>query len=224
METLTYPKIQTIWKRDPEKKYCIIPGDYSLEEFKSICRWSISEKINGTNIRIIYEPGIPINTPEDGVEFRGKTDNAQIPPILLSHLQKTFIREKLDKAFSNTPVILFGEGFGKKIQKGGRYLLNSNSFALFDVYVNGWWLTVEDVYSIAKTLNISSPPHLGIMNTDDAVSLVKNGFLSKIAEDGSLPAEGIVAKSYPLMLSRGKERIVWKLKVKDYEALNRWGE
>jgi len=212
-EIFEYPKIQTIWKRDPDKKFCIIPGEYSMEEFESINCWSVTEKIHGTNIRVIYDP-------VNGIEFRGKTDKADLYPPLVSHLQKAFPKERLDTVFNNTPALLFGEGFGAKIEKGGgNYISDGVSFALCDIYINGWWLKDDNVHDLAKTLEIPSVPRLGILTTEMAIDWVEKEIYSLIAENKKFVMEGIVAQSHPLMFNRKGERIIWKLKVEDYRKL-----
>ena len=53
-----YHKIQTVFKRDPETKYkTLLMGEYSLIEFEYLRYndWVWTEKINGTNIRVIYD-------------------------------------------------------------------------------------------------------------------------------------------------------------------------
>ena len=78
-----YPKINSLWKRelDTGRKY-LIADEYACEEFKNIKTWRVTEKIDGTNIRIIYRDGV--------VSMRGRTDDAQIPPKLLTFLQANF--------------------------------------------------------------------------------------------------------------------------------------
>ena len=71
--------------------------------------WTGTEKINGTNIRIIWD--------EESVRFGGKTDNAQLPIPLITYLIEHFTVERLEAALEG-PVTLYGEGFGGKIQKG----------------------------------------------------------------------------------------------------------
>jgi hypothetical protein len=90
---MKYPKIDTIWKRDENNKFRIIEGDYSKTEFANIKKWNITEKIDGTNTRVVYEGG--------SVIFGGRTDNAQIPTRLLQYLQTTFTPSLLNSVFSD---------------------------------------------------------------------------------------------------------------------------
>jgi ATP-dependent RNA circularization protein (DNA/RNA ligase family) len=212
---MKYPKIDTLWKRD-KKEFRIIEGTYSKEEFANIKHWHITEKIDGTNIRIIFdraESGLDRKT----LYFEGRTERAQIPTHLFRYLQDTFTYNLLSETFEETQkVILFGEGHGPKIQKGGGLYSSEPSFVLFDVWVNNWWLTQDSVSEIASKLNIKSAPVIGIMTTDGVVEYVKNKPKSILAEKEK-ESEGIVARSHPLMLFRNGKPIMWKLKVKDYE-------
>jgi len=224
---MEYPKINTIWKRD-EKTHHVLEGDYSCPEFGAIDSWTVTEKVDGTNIRVIYHPPSKdayersMEHPDDWLQFRGKTDNAQIPPPLLAYLRETFTPEKLKPIFpeDTTTVVLFGEGFGGKIQHGGRYR-KDESFVLFDVWIDGWWLEFPNVMDIANKLGIQHVPFLGIMTTDLALQCVSYvmpaPLLSRIAEDKTFVIEGIVATSHPMMMFRkGGVPIRWKLKVKDF--------
>jgi len=62
VEFMKYPKIHTLWKREPprgkkKKKGKVIPGEFSREEFASVRRWSVSEKVDGMNIRVMFLDG-----------------------------------------------------------------------------------------------------------------------------------------------------------------------
>jgi len=107
-----YPKIETLFERDENFK---VTDKIRLSEFENIKNWLITEKIDGTNIRVIY-------TPEDKLLIRGRTDKASIPTFLLEELQKIFTIEKV-KSILDNPIekgmCLYGEGYGAKIQKGG---------------------------------------------------------------------------------------------------------
>ena len=212
---MKYPKINTLWKRDEKNKFNIIEGDFSCPEFASICKWHITEKIDGTNIRVIWN-----SQREDSPTFLGRTDEAQIPPFLLDKLKEIFTREKLLKHFPDSElVVLYGEGYGNKIQSVGKKYRKDNSFIIFDANIGGWWLEPHNVKDIAIKLNIDYVPELGIRTNKEIISLVKGSFRSSLAED-NLNAEGIVARSHPLMLFRDGSPIMWKLKTKDYVKLN----
>jgi hypothetical protein len=211
---LKYPKINTLWKRDEKNKFNIVEGDFSCPEFNAIKKWHVTEKIGGTNIRIYFRPA------EKTIEFKGRTDEASIPKFLLEALSSIFNIQKLLEVFlKGEEIILYGEGYGNKITSIGEKYREDNSFVLFDVVVDGWWLERKNVEDIAKKLDIDIVPSLGIRTIPEIVSLVKETFPSAISKQ-TLSAEGIVARSEPLMLFRDGSPIMWKLKSKDYIKLS----
>jgi len=208
---MKYPKINTIWKRDKENKFIIIEGEHSLEEFKEIKKWDVTEKIDGMNIRITYSDGV--------IRFDGRTDNAQIPTHLFEHLQDTFTPEIMQEAFKteeNPPDLqLFGEGYGPKIQSGGAYRKDAG-FILFDVKIGEWWLLRDAVENIATKLGIPCVPYIGYMDVASIVDYVKAQPESIVAENYKL-MEGGVCRTKSMMLSRNGTPIMWKLKTRDYK-------
>lgn len=216
---MKYPKINTLWKREEFEKHNIIEGDFSCNEFIAINLWHITEKIDGTNIRIRFDRGKNLEP-----EFAGRTDDAEIPNFLLDYLKETFTRDVFITQFPDTQkVVLYGEGYGNKIQSVGKKYRGDNSFILFDAWIDGWWLEPDKVKTLAKELKIDYVPELGIKTREEVISLVKSGFPSAISKQ-ALNAEGIVARSHPMMLFRSGEPIMWKLKSKDYIKLRQTTE
>ena len=220
---MEYPKINSLWKRQECVKGNskglhgpLIIGEYSELEFGAIKTWRVDEKVDGTNIRVIYSDG--------KVSFKGRTDEAMIPPKLLTYLQFQFSECILHRAFGPekegdpyNEVVLFGEGYGAKIQSCGGNYRQDQAFILFDIVINGWWLKREDIASISEKLGISSVPDLGIMTEEQIIEFVKSKPLSRCSLIEQI-MEGVVVRSEPLMLFRnGKKPIMWKLKVKDFK-------
>ena len=290
IETKSYLKIETLFKRDKDFN---LTTEIRCPEFENIKKWLITEKINGTNIRVIFN--------KDGISIKGRTDNAQTPGFLLQaisdmfHVEKfittfegaeasenkvnreyktgagdmadditaTRIENEMDadiavlkdevnrddapfldeesaaaaKETKKTPlgtylhkeepelitkeareVCLYGEGYGQKIQKGGGNYNKGNSFRLFDVWVNGWWLEWEDVEKVASELGIKTVPVIMETDLETAIELGKVLLSGVALEEGiyGTIAEGIVARPHPLMLFRNGTPIKWKLKAKDF--------
>ena len=206
-----YTKIQTVFKRDQgNNSKTLLIGQYSLPEFEYLkdLPWVFTEKVDGTNIRIKHTPG---NT-----EFAGKTDNAQIPAVLVGKLRNIFdpLSAKLTEVFPEG-VCLYGEGFGPKIQKGGGNYGAEQDFVLFDVKVGEWWLQRKDVEDVAEKLGLKVVPIIGEGTLDDMIQLVRNGITSKW---GAFQAEGIVALPNVELRTRDNSRIITKLKTKDFAA------
>ena len=206
-----YPKIQTVFKRDPETKYkTLLEGQWSLPElwYLQNTNWFFTEKVDGTNIRVIYS--------NRNFEFRGKTDKAQIPPFLLERLEYEFNKktDTFDWLFGLNEIYFYGEGYGAKIQKGGGNYRQDQGFVLFDIKIDGWWLKRKAVEDIAAKLGIDIVPIIGSGTLWDMVKLVREGFKSRW---GDFLAEGIVARPEVQLFNRKGERIITKLKHKDFK-------
>lgn len=208
-----YHKIQTVFHRSPESNYKqLMEGVFALPEFELLkdVEWTWTEKIDGTNIRILWDG--------ETVRFGGKTDDAQIPTFLLRVLQDTFTADKMKAVFNDaTNVCLYGEGYGAKIQKGGNYIPDRTDFILFDVKIDTWWLTRESIEDIASKLGIKIVPIIGKGKLLEAVEYVKQGYKSTIAHNKDYIAEGLIMKPSVELFNRKGERIVSKIKYKDFQ-------
>ena len=213
-----YPKIETLYNRNPENMKKVIAGDLRKQEFGLVDRWLVTEKVDGTNIRVLlgWNEGDPF------IRFGGRTSAAQMSTSLLDYLSTTFTLDRVAAAFDEgTTAVLFGEGYGPKIQKGGGLYRVDISFRLFDVSVIGdrtWWLNWNDVTDIAGKLDIQHVPVLGDdVTTDEAIGLVSLPSMTARADGGSGCAqEGVVARTDPGLLMRDGKRMVWKLKERDF--------
>jgi ATP-dependent RNA circularization protein (DNA/RNA ligase family) len=210
-----YHKIQTVFLRDPATNHkTLLEGQWAKPEFEFLkdAKWQFTEKIDGTNIRVMWD-GLK-------VRFGGKTDNAQIPTYLLAKLQDTFTEAKLTAQFGDhmemPSVCLYGEGFGAKIQKGGgNYISDGVDFILFDVKVGDWWLEWESVTEVANALGLRQVPIVGEGTLLDAVEVVRAGFGSTIGTHPHI-AEGLIMKPATTLFNRKGERVISKLKHKDF--------
>lgn len=209
-----YVKIHSIWKRAREgvKKGAIIPGEYSRPEFEMLedCLWEASEKIDGTNIRIMWD------AEEGRVEFGGKTERAQIPADLVNLLRDIFYVEKFQEA--DVPsMVIFGEGYGNKIQKRGKlYNPDGVDFIGFDVWCGDLWLERANVVDIAGKMEFNLVKDVGPMTLADACMLADKGLRSDLA---NITAEGIVLRAPGGILNRRGERLICKIKTADYDTL-----
>ena len=206
----TYHKIQTVFKRDPETKFkTLLENDYSLPEFEYLKnnKWIFTEKVDGTNIRIMFQ--------DSKITFGGKTDRAEIPNKLVNRLNEKILPliDKFVEIFNDADVCLYGEGYGAKIQKGGGNYRADQDFVLFDIKIGHWWLKREDVEDIANKLNLDIVPIIGSGSLEELVDYVRCGFDSKW---GNFLAEGIVARPENELLARNGNRIITKLKHKDF--------
>ena len=202
-----YHKINTVFKRDRSTNR-IIEGDWTIPEFEYLAAnlWAWSEKVDGTNIRVMFKDG--------AVTFGGKTDNAQIPAQLVARLNDRFLpmAAQLQEVFG-CDACLYGEGYGAKIQKGGGNYRPDQDFVLFDVRVGEWWLQRADVEDVAVKLGIDVVPTIGEGTLHDAIAQAKAGIGSTW---GAFQAEGIVARPKTEMNTRNGHRIITKIKCRDF--------
>jgi len=210
-----YPKIQTVYLRDPDNKYrTLLEGQYALPEFEYLKdnTWIFTEKIDGTNIRVMWPCGADFN-----VVFAGRTDKAQVPPFLHAKLESIFTADAFAKVFDEPmEVCLYGEGYGARIQKsGGNYISDGVDFILFDVKIGDVYLERRNVEDVAGKLGIGIVPTIGRGTLQDAIKLVRRGFPSYIAE-ADIVAEGLVMKPKVELMTRRGNRIITKIKYKDF--------
>lgn len=264
----TYHKIQTLFKREQSgpNKGKMIHGEWTTPELAYLAdnEWEFTEKVDGTNIRVElqYDSGQHHLT----VNYGGRTDNAVIPTPLLEHLEEVFPtyphwrRDLTRPSFgerwnelriwmrdnSLEKVILFGEGYGPKIQGGGRYVQGAiemnrhlrgkgndtrvpeHKFVLFDVKIGDLWLTRDNVNDIAEKLGIESVPVIGTGTLHHAIGMVANdkawdryGVIMPpkplMSKWGNFEAEGIVARPVVPLFNRKGERIITKIKAVDFK-------
>lgn len=206
-----YHKIQTLFKRNmADKRKLLLEGQWTLPEFEFLANntWVFTEKVDGTNIRVMFKDG--------KITFGGKTDAAQIPEQLVARLNGRFFQlgAKMQDVFGSD-ACLYGEGYGAKIQKGGGNYRQDQDFVLFDVNVGGWWLQRSDVEDVARTLGLDVVPIIGEGTLHDAIAAVKAGIKSTW---GEFQAEGIVARPKVELKTRSGNRIITKIKCCDFES------
>lgn len=204
-----YHKIQTVFKRDPNTKFkTLLEGDYSLPAFDFLKTnpWVFTEKVDGTNIRVMFNGG--------GVSYGGKTDDAQIPATLVERLRSVFDvqADKMREMFPDG-ACLYGEGHGAKIQKGGGNYSQTQDFVLFDVKIGEWWLERPNIEDIAGKLGLRVVPIIGEGTLLEMVEMARKGITSQW---GNFAAEGIVARPKVELSTRNGERIITKIKTRDF--------
>jgi len=213
-----YHKIKSIFKRDVDGNF--IDGKYSTSEFEYLKnnRWVGTEKIDGTNTRVIWDG--------KNLTFGGKSDKAQIPDILLKKLTELFKVDKFESMFpppeDGLPqnIRLYGEGYGSTIQSkmGMKYNPDGVDFILFDVRIGRWWMNRENIINIANGFGLLVVPILFEGTLLEAVERVaagevKSSFPNKTF-DGFL-AEGLVLKPEVELFARNGARVITKVVYKD---------
>jgi len=106
-----YPKIETLYNRGDDGFIIESTGRFHgirCPEFLQIKHWLVTEKIDGTNIRVSLERALThkgCGAKESGVcngtclgwaaHVYGRTDKAQIPTFLQAYLEKTFTLDRM---------------------------------------------------------------------------------------------------------------------------------
>jgi len=219
---IEYQKIETLYDRGAD--FSVDTTKLRLPEFGNVKNWHITEKIDGTNIRVEI-------LPDGSIHFGGRTENAQIHATLLDYLLATFTTDKAWSAFDigdkEKPfagATLYGEGYGPKVQSGGKYRKDM-AFILFDVLVaDRWWLSPGNVEDVAHKFAINAVPSLGDISIlpateqdlRDILGDGGNSLRAYIDSNNRVEAEGIVARAAPMLYLRDGRRCMWKLKFSDF--------
>ena len=212
-----YHKIKTVHLRDNETHKLTDKFRNKTVELLKDVEWIFTEKIDGTNIRVMW----------DGYEFSfgGRTDRAQIPKDLLKRLKELFNNDDMEQMFEQKfglkKVTLFGEGYGEKIQNGGDYTIRETKqdFIVFDITVNDTFLNRFDVNLISENLGLYSVPIVfGLETINDAVKFVKKNPKSLLGEKKQM--EGVVGTPFYNVYDSNGDRVIVKIKCKDYKESN----
>lgn len=205
-----YNKIDTVFNRDIYGTKRLIVDSWRNEavEYLKDSRWQFTEKFDGTNIRVIWDG--------HSISFAGRTDKAIIPQHLLEYLNKTFFNQEVEQLFEQVygdkQVILFGEGYGYKIQNGGNYR-NDVSFILFDVMIGENYQERQWVEETAVMLGIDVVPIVLEGTIEEAIEFVKKHPKSTV---GTAFMEGVVGRPAVELRDRTGKRIIVKIKYSDF--------
>ena len=206
-----YEKIETVFCRDTNRTKRLILNNYRNPTIAYLKdnMWAFTEKVDGTNIRVHW----------DGhkVEFGGRIDKAQIPTHLAAKLNEMFATSEAEELFEQTwgdkEVVLFGEGYGPKIQNGGEYR-SDVSFILFDVLVGDNYQEREWVEKTAQMFNIDVVPIVLTGTIQDGINYVMKHPQSTM---GTAMMGGVVGRPMIELRDRRKERVIVKIKWEDFK-------
>jgi hypothetical protein len=222
---MEYEKIETLYERD-KATFKVQPGVFKNRTYSLLRTWRWTEKIDGTNTRIIFTPDDVSHGKTEGetithikhahVTIGGRTDNANMPADLVGDLLSQVTPEKMAAIFQS-PVVLYGEGYGGKIQSGTGYS-QTKKFVLFDILVDGaWWMNHEQIEDIAGKLSLDVVPFIGDWTLEDATEFVRQGFKTRLP--GASPdkmAEGLVGRPQETMFDSRHRRLITKIKTNDF--------
>ena len=213
-----YHKIETLFERDIQGSKKLLEGIYRNDAVRYLANnfWEWTEKVDGTNIRVHW----------DGhkVEFGGRTDKAQIPANLVNKLNEYFGGETnaqlFEQTFGERDVIIFGEGYGAKINGGGTYMEDGTSvdFIMFDLKIDANYQNRDSVQRCAQTFGVKTVPVVGRGDLEAAVNFVKSHPMSELGPK-THEMEGIVCRPMVEMNDRCHNRIIVKIKWEDFKHL-----
>ena len=178
-------------------------------------KWAYKRKLDGENMRVMWDGERAI--------WNGKSDDFTCNEETTEMMNRIFQEEIFEEKFGREKtVLLFGERMGPKCQGNELELLES-TFVLFDVKIGDTWLEPKNIVSIAKYFNVPSCYDYmsggteavldGDGYVDTLISLIK-----KMSEGKFSKWEGIVAIPEVGLFSRKGERLIVKIKNKDYCA------
>lgn len=209
----TYHKIFGPFKRSPELNTVEVGNWISptVELLATSPVWVATEKIDGTNVRLIWDG--------HNLSYNGRTNNADLHKDLRAKLDAIFIRpgveEFFEENFGEKEVILVGEGYGAGIQKGGGNYSATKEFIGYDVIVNGKYLSHDSVGDVFSRLGI---PVLGTavyaMDLLSIIDMVANGVYSQFGNRDFF-AEGLVATTIMPLTDNNGQRLIVKVKHDD---------
>ena len=210
-----YMKISNIFKFD--EKYRTILGMTEICDALKDIQWIGTEKIDGTNIRVYWDGHT--------IEIAGRTDKAQIPSHLLEYLKSIFLTVEMEyvfeQMFGEKETYLFGEGYGFKIQNnGGAYFKNNKDvgFILFDVNVDGFDLSRDNVNDIAQKLGLEAVPVIFKGTLNEAIECVKQHHMSTLGNNEH-EMEGLVLQPVIKLYDERHKPIKCKCKYRDVVKL-----
>lgn len=209
-----YHKIETIWERDTKGNKKLIEDEFRnpTVEYLANNSWEWTEKVDGTNVRIHWDG--------HAVEFGGRTDKAQIPVDLVNKLYWYFGGERnaqlFEQIFGDKDVILFGEGYGAKIQNGGDYTDGGVDVILFDMLMGDNYQPRSWLEGVAKAFGVKVVPVVGNGMLKGAVEYVKQHPMSMLGNHRH-EMEGLVCRPNIELKDRCGNRVIVKLKWKDLQ-------
>jgi RNA ligase len=250
-----YPKTENLLSRDQDSHKLVL-GRLRHRAYEQVNEWLVTEKIDGTNIRLrLTWGGSTYATPIPVAEVLGRSDAAQLPKRfaeealpcgltaslgaqLFEAMKEITPGLKLTADGSLDPIsgplmqmVIYGEGYGAGIQKGG-YYSPIKRLRIFDVVTghyatSPYWRPWSDVVLVAQILGLQTVPLIYERATTDevmdyvhdkphsGVSPLENTDIYRTPLREWPDAEGVVARTDPYLFDSRGRRIMFKLKTRD---------
>ena len=184
--------------------------------------WIVTEKIDGTNIRIILTKPDEKNKREVHIASRKLILN---PSDKNSNQYTDCLKEvnlhKIEEYFKDvdSTIIIYGEGYGAGVHKGGIYSSKKN-FRVFDIRIGEAYQDFDYVKKVCVDNQLNLVPIVDTVEEitfDACVLKLKANSETLIKEGTGGKLEGLVYKFEPPLLNKYKERLIFKIKFKDFE-------
>jgi Rnl2 family RNA ligase len=208
------------------QKYCSITNHYNTKdivywfqyypELPNI-KYVIQEKIHGSNLQLIFQPNQELRLAsrnnligyDDGF-YTAKT-------VIENEWEHGFKRIQIYANTENVKIRVYGEIFGPKVQKGVDYG-SVRKFRIFDIEIDGRWLSGQEVEKFLLELQIISlmVPILGYFDSLEEAMAFDVNFNTKLvdAPEGTNICEGGVIKPYEKVI-RSPEGSTFYIKKKN---------
>lgn len=214
-----YAKFSSPFKKD--EKWL---NTRELSQYLPDGRWIITEKIDGANIRIILtkpdeEGNRKIHIASRKLILNSEDKSSKQFMDCLKEVNLNKIKEYFKDVEST--VVIYGEGYGAGVQKGGIYSKEKN-YRVFDIRIGEAYQDFEYVQKVCIDNQLNVVPimcELTEITYEECLKVLKLFQETLIKEgDGGKP-EGLVYKFEPVLLNKYKERLIFKVKHKDFNEL-----
>lgn len=217
---MTYHHIEAPTIQDEEygkqfkKRKLIVPAKGQDEAYRSPLLaylaespWVYSRKLDGENIRIQWDG--------EQVLWNGKSNSFQCSAEFTEYMNSTFLEEIFEEKFGRDKVVtLFGEKMGPKTQ-GNELGLKKDTVVLYDVNIDGTWLSKMNMAEIAEYFGPNVWPVYLYMLHGQAPTKLRE--LIEMCANGEFKEwEGIVATPLVEMRDQKGQRVIVKIKNRDY--------
>lgn len=219
-----YPKIETLFRRGADFK--VDTKQVRCPQFTAVDRWVVEEKCDGMNIQVhMMDPGYGLIEGAEQITreviIQGRTPNANFRPGWMDYLKSIFTAPLAEALFKSElhpghKVTLFGELMGPKIN-GNPHGLTELEFRGFDVLVNGVrWMERDRLNQVLHHFKIKGAPLVGSCQFAFAIIewVQRKSFESMVSKNGYF--EGVVCRPARELQTQKGDRLIWKLKTKDF--------
>lgn len=161
--------------------------------------WCVKRKYDGTNMRIYWDGNRAV--------WNGKTNKFAPTEEITKYMDNLIAEEVFEEVFGRKEVMIFGELMGEKIQ-GNELGLGGLNLVVFDIKINGIWLDFDGVSAIAGQMGLEVCATESHGTLEHLIERVRSGRYKDF--------EGIVAEPVGRLKDHKGDRIICKIKNKDY--------